>query len=81
MAFSDFTLDQLETQFGVINRIGQLFEPLQPLEPSERLRELLAVARELLFYSEISLFLQNSLVGRKHDSATNSGTRHHSATV
>ena len=52
MAFSDFTLDDLELKLGVRNRVGLLFDRMPPLEPGERLKDALATAQELPVRSE-----------------------------
>ncbi len=52
MAFSDFTFDELESRFGVKNRVGQLFSGNDRLGPSAKLEEALSLAQELPVRSE-----------------------------
>jgi hypothetical protein len=52
MAFSDFTFDQLETQFGAANVVAPLFDPLLPLTPGVTLISILRSAKELSIRSE-----------------------------
>lgn len=52
MAYSDFSLEDLEAQFGVSNQLGRLFPTLPPLEPSDYLKTALDLAAELPVHSE-----------------------------
>lgn len=52
MAYSDFTLEKLEQQFGIKNQMIPLFNNIHPLEPSDKLKEALQLARELPIRSE-----------------------------
>ncbi len=52
MAYSDFSLDDLELKFGVENFTAKLFPNVQPLEPSENLKADLELAAELPLRSE-----------------------------
>ncbi len=52
MAFTDFTLDDLEEKFGIKNIEKQIFTNIEPLHPSSRLEEDLALANELPIRSE-----------------------------
>lgn len=54
MAYSDFTLEQLEAQFGIKNQIMPLFEHIEPMVPSDKLKDALQLARELPIRSEKS---------------------------
>ena len=47
MAYSDFTLEEIELKFGIRNQISSLFSEVQPLTPSLRLQESLQTANEL----------------------------------
>ena len=47
MAYSDFTLEEIETRFGIKNRIENLFGPLPLIGPSDYLKGALALAHEL----------------------------------
>ena len=52
MAYGDFTLEEIEQKFGIKNRTRRLFEPMLPIEPSEKLKEALQTAAELPVRSE-----------------------------
>lgn len=52
MAYSDFTLDQLELRFGLRNRTAALFAHATALAPSPRLLDTLRMAAELPLRSE-----------------------------
>ncbi len=52
MAYTDFTLANLEQKFGIRNRRRQLFAPLPPLPLSTDLQKALVRARELPVRSE-----------------------------
>jgi hypothetical protein len=52
MAYSDFSLEDLEVKFGVKNRLQRLFGEVQPITPSTRLQESLQLATELPVRSE-----------------------------
>lgn len=52
MAYSDFTLADLEEKFGVKNLRRQLFVQIDPVAPSEKLRLDLAESEEMLLRSE-----------------------------
>jgi len=52
MAYSDFTLDQLELRFGVRNQVAPLFEAVEAIVPSARLLDTLRLAAELPLRSE-----------------------------
>jgi hypothetical protein len=52
MAYSDFTLDDLERKFGIKNNKGKLFENISLIQPSQRLKEDLELAAELPLRSE-----------------------------
>jgi len=52
MAYTDFTLKDLENKFGVSNKVVQLFGNLEPIEPSEWLQSTLALCAELPARSE-----------------------------
>jgi hypothetical protein len=52
MAYTDFSLADLETRFGIRNQVRPLFEPLPPLLPSGWLQTSLQAARELPVRSE-----------------------------
>ena len=54
MAYRDFTLEDIEMQFGIKNRIGQLFdqESIEKMPPSPALLNDLEEARELPIRSE-----------------------------
>lgn len=52
MAYSDFSLEDLEQTFGVSNFVGRVFSDLPPLEPSQWLRETLEMTAELPVRSE-----------------------------
>ena len=47
MAYTDFTLKDLHTKFGVQNRVEPLFQPLLPIAPSEWLQTMLAKSSQL----------------------------------
>ncbi len=47
MAYGDFTLEQLEEKFNLINRVEKLFSNIIPVQSSKRLNEDLAEAAEL----------------------------------
>lgn len=52
MAYSDFSLEDLELKFGVENFTAKLFPNVQPLEPSDNLKADLELAAELPLRSE-----------------------------
>jgi len=52
MAYSDFTLEDLENKFGIKNRYEDLKFDIQPFEPSESLKQDLILARKLPVVSE-----------------------------
>lgn len=52
MAYSEYTLLQIEEEFGIKNRINNLFDDIQPVEPSDWLLAMLQTARELPVKSE-----------------------------
>lgn len=52
MAYGDFTFDTIDEHFNVKNRIGQLFEPIIPILPSEWLQNALITAHELPLRTE-----------------------------
>jgi hypothetical protein len=52
MAYSDFTLDDLERKFGIKNTKSKLFKDIILIEPSQRLKEDLELAAELPLRSE-----------------------------
>ncbi len=52
MAYSKFTLDSIEQKFGIKNQVVELFSNIQPIEPSEWLRNALQIAQELPIRSE-----------------------------
>lgn len=52
MAYSDFSLEDLELKFGIKNLTTRLFENIEPLEPSQNLKEDLQLAAELPLRSE-----------------------------
>jgi hypothetical protein len=52
MAYTDFSLAELETRFGVSNQVKPLFDPLPPLTPSDWLQTSLRAAGELPVRSE-----------------------------
>lgn len=52
MAYSDFTLDSIEEQFGVKNQRQSLFAPIQPLPISPSLQQALSRASELVIRTE-----------------------------
>ncbi len=47
MAYSDFTLEDIETKFGIENRIEKLFDSPKPVQPSKWLLETLENAKNL----------------------------------
>jgi hypothetical protein len=52
MAYSDFTLEMLEQNFGVQNRVERLFAPMPAIEPSAWLVQSLKIAQELPMRTE-----------------------------
>ena len=54
MAYSDFTLENLETKFGIKNRTASLFENLVSVEASLVLKNAMVLARELPLRTEKS---------------------------
>lgn len=52
MAYRDFSLDDLESKFGIKNYVKRLFPPLSPLVPSDLLIDALELAAELPIRSE-----------------------------
>ncbi len=54
MAYSDFTLEEIEARFGIKNRVENLFDALVPLEPSDFLKQMFARIRGLHTRSEKS---------------------------
>ena len=52
MAFSDFSLEDLELKFGIKNYTAKLFDNIESLEPSQNLKENLQLAAELPVRSE-----------------------------
>ena len=54
MAYTDFTLERLQDELGIANRIKPLFDALPPIEPSEWLQHSLRIAEKLPLRSEKS---------------------------
>lgn len=52
MAYSDFTLKDLKTKFGISNIVSNVFDEIRPLEVSKGLEEALELARLLPVRSE-----------------------------
>ncbi len=52
MAYSDFSLEDLESKFGLKNLTAKLFQNIEPLEPSDNLKADLELAAELPLRSE-----------------------------
>jgi len=52
MSYSDFTLKDLQNKFGIKNKVNQLFDRLEPIEPSEWLKATLKKAVKLPARSE-----------------------------
>lgn len=52
MAYSDFSLLDLRQQFGTTDVVKPLFEFIQPVEPSDFLREQIARVRKLPLRNE-----------------------------
>ncbi len=52
MAYSEYTLLQIEEEFGIKNQITNLFDKIDPIEPSDWLLNLLQIAKELPVKSE-----------------------------
>ncbi|TAE93527.1 MAG: hypothetical protein EAZ70_05725 [Runella slithyformis] len=54
MAYSKFTLVSVKKQFGLVDKTIELFESIQPFEPSAWLSESLKRAKSLAYFSEKS---------------------------
>ncbi len=54
MSYSDFTLTELKTRFGIDNKISPLFPKIYPIEPSDWLKDMLLKASLLPLRSEKS---------------------------
>jgi len=52
MAYSEYTLLQIEEEFGIINQVVNLFNDIAGVEPSDWLLNLLQIAKELPVRSE-----------------------------
>ena len=52
MAYTDYTLQQLENDFGIRNQVVKLFNEVEPMEPGSWLSDILARGRELPLRSE-----------------------------
>jgi hypothetical protein len=52
MAYGDFSFDDIESKFGIKNKVKRLFDDFEPIMPSERLIEALEMANELPVRSE-----------------------------
>ena len=52
MAYGDFSFDDIESKFGIKNKVKRLFDDLPPLEPSSNLKYALDMAAELPIRSE-----------------------------
>jgi hypothetical protein len=52
MAYSDFSLEDLENKFGIKNQTADLFDEISPIKPSQNLENALSLARELPVRSE-----------------------------
>ncbi len=52
MAYSNYSLEQIESKFGIKNQIVTLFSDIQPFTKSDWLKESLAIASELPSHSE-----------------------------
>lgn len=52
MAYGDFSFDDIESKFGIKNKVKRLFDDLPPLEPSANLKYALDTAAELPIRSE-----------------------------
>ena len=52
MAYTDFSLERLQDELGIDNRIKSLFGALPPIEPSKWLQHSLKIAQKLPLRSE-----------------------------
>jgi len=52
MAYSDFTLKELHSKFGLNNKVSPLFQKFEPIEPSDWLKTTLTTAAQLPIRSE-----------------------------
>ena len=52
MAYGDFTFDDIESKFGIKNKVKRLFDDLPPIQPSVNLKYALDMAAELPIRSE-----------------------------
>ncbi len=52
MAYSDISLEELESKFGIRNQTANLFDEILPITPSENLANALNLAKELPVRSE-----------------------------
>jgi hypothetical protein len=52
MAYSDFSLEDLESKFGIKNQTANLFDEISRIKPSQHLENALSLARELPVRSE-----------------------------
>ena len=52
MAYIDFSFDEIESKFGIKNKVKRLFDNLPPLKPSSSLKYALDMAAELPIRSE-----------------------------
>ncbi len=52
MTYENFTLDQLEQDFGLKNHTQNLFDNIHPISPSSMLQQALKIAEELPIRSE-----------------------------
>ncbi len=52
MSYSDFTLKDLNTKFGIKNKVAPLFQQFEPLQPSDWLKTTLASGAQLHIRSE-----------------------------
>lgn len=52
MAYGDFTLSDLESRFGIANQRKRLFDAIDPVEPSGRLKAELLEIQEMPIRSE-----------------------------
>ena len=52
MAYGDFSFDDIESKFGIKNKVKRLFDDLPPIQPSANLKYALDMAAELPIRSE-----------------------------
>jgi len=65
MLYSDFTLKDLQNKFGIKNKVSNLFQKFESLEPSDWLKAVLYKTLQLNIKSEIRSHSISNIDGSK----------------